>query len=112
MDDVTHYTIQIKGTAYRFAPLPTDDIKRIMVMSQLDPTGLRSFKVLAQALAASAGPEQWGAILDRYVAREVTEAEITSAVFGRLIKRQNADEEKRSTDGLDVAGQLPSADGE
>lgn len=91
MDDEKYYTIQVKGTAYRFKPLSPDDIKRVVAIAQMDPTGLKSFKLLSHVLAKSAGTEQWGALLDRYLAGEVTEAEITAQVFGRLIKRQDKD---------------------
>lgn len=90
-DEQKYYTIQVKGTAYRFAPLEPDDVKKVVIIAQMDPTGMKSFKVLSTVLAKSAGPEQWSELLDRYLAGEVTESEITAQIFGRLIKRQDKD---------------------
>ena len=94
-DEKQYYTIQVKGTAYRFAPLTPEEIKRVVMISQMDPTGLKSFRVLSQVLAKSAGNEQWGALLDRYIAGELEEVDFTAGVFGRLIKRQGEDERKQ-----------------
>jgi hypothetical protein len=112
MGDEKYYTIQIKGTAYRFKPLSPVDIKKVVFISQMDPTGLKSFKVLSRVLSESAGMDQWGQILDRYLADELKETEFTSDIFAKLIKRQ--DKSVRDTGGLDVASTrlVPADDAE
>lgn len=91
MGDEKYYTIQIKGTAYRFKPLPPEDIKRVVMMSQMDPTGMKSFKLLCRILSESCGQETWATLLDRFLEGEVNERELSSDVFNKLLKRQDKD---------------------
>lgn len=92
MGDEKHYTVQIKGTAYRFQPLPKDDVERLGMLSNMTVAGTKVFKMLTRLLAASAGPEQWDKITDRYVNGEIGHSEFTTDLFKRLMERQAKDE--------------------
>lgn len=91
MGDEKQYTIQIKGTAYKFRPLPPEDLERVMMINSLNLSHLRVIKALTKVLANAAGPEQWDAITDRYVDGTITLHEMTVDVFKKLIKRQGKD---------------------
>ena len=93
MGDSKYYTIQIKGKAYRFLPLPTADLERIIMIRNMNVAETKVIKALTKALSASAGPEQWDEITDRYVAGEIELVQFTSDVFQKLIKRQDKDAE-------------------
>lgn len=93
MGDEKYYTVQLKGTAYRFAPLPADDVKRLLTAMHLNLTGARLIKALTRLLAVSAGEEQWGQITDRFMAKELELEEFTVRLFERLIRRQDKDGE-------------------
>lgn len=91
MGDDKYYTIQIKGKAYRFKPLPTPDLERIIMVRNMNVSETKVIKALTKALATSAGPEQWDEITDRYVAGEIELTAFTVDVFQKLIKRQDKD---------------------
>lgn len=91
MGDEKQYTIQVKGTAYRFKPLPPDDIERVMMINNLNLSTFKVVKAVTRVLANSAGEEQWDQITDRYMAKEITLHEMTIDVFKKLLKRQGKD---------------------
>lgn len=91
MGDDKYYTIQVKGTAYRFQPIPDDDLERVGMIFNLSVSNQKVLKALTRTLAASAGEEQWDQITDRYVAKEITLQEMTSGIFSRLVERQKKD---------------------
>lgn len=91
MGDEKHYTVQLKGVAYRFKPLPPQDVQRLVTALHLSIHGTKLIKTLTKVLAASAGEDQWDAITDRYLADELALEEFTVRLFERLIKRQDKD---------------------
>lgn len=91
MGDEKYYTVQLKGVAYRFQPLPVDDVKRLVTALHLSLPGAKLIKALTKVLAESAGEQQWDAITDRYLADELDLEEFTVRLFERLIKRQDKD---------------------
>ena len=91
MGDEKYYTVQLKGTAYRFQPLPPEDVTKLVTALHLSLPGQKIVKALTRVLAASAGAEQWDAITDRYMADEIELNEFTVQLFERLIKRQDKD---------------------
>lgn len=91
MGDEKYYSIQIKGVAYRFRPMPPEDLERVMMVNSLNLSHLRVLKVLTRVLATAAGPEQWDAITDRYMNQDISLAEMTVDVFRKLVKRQGKD---------------------
>lgn len=105
MGDEKFYTIQVKGTAYRFRPLPADDITMVVTVLSMG-VGLRhSLQALSQPLSASLGEEQWAEFVSRMVTKELTAADLTKA-FETLLKRQTAAPKgaaRKSAKGLDVA---------
>lgn len=101
MGDDKYYTVQIRGKAYRFKPIPDDDLERAVIVLQLNASDLKSIKGLTKALANSAGPDQWDEITDRYVAGEIKLTEFTSDVFKKLLKRQRDDADRSGADDSD-----------
>lgn len=98
MGDEKYYTIQVKGTAYRFKPLLETDIKRVVMMSQMDPTGMKSFKLLCRVLSDSCGHTAWSSLLDRFLTGELNERDLSSDVFNKLLKRQDKDSKDGTAD--------------
>jgi hypothetical protein len=93
MGDEKYYTIQVKGTAYRFQPMPDDDITMVVTVISMGVGLQHSLKALAGPLSASLGEDQWSAFISRMVAKELTATDMTKA-FQTLLKRQTADKAK------------------
>lgn len=91
MGDEKYYTIQIKGKAYRFKPLPTEDLERVIMIRSMSVSEMKTIRALTRVLSTAAGPEQWDDITDRYVAKEIDLTDFTVDVFQKLIKRQDKD---------------------
>jgi hypothetical protein len=88
MGDETKYKIQIKGTAYTFAPIPSEDISKVVTIISLSVTPEKTAKLLTRVLAASAGPQQWDEITDLWLTDRATLREITIDIFEKILKRQ------------------------
>lgn len=91
MDDDKYFSIPIKGTAYRFRPIPEDSVSTLLVILNMGASVDRSVKALMRALGASAGPEQWDAITDRLIEGELTVHDVTIDLFRELVRRQGKD---------------------
>lgn len=91
MDDDKRYTIQIKGTAYRFKPISSEDLSMVVMVLNMGASQTKALKALSKVVSNSAGPEQWDALTDRLIASEVNIEEITVGVVKRLIERQKRD---------------------
>ena len=87
-DDTRVFKIQVKGTAYSFRPIPEEAVERVALINSLSVSGTKVIKTLTQALAQSAGPEQWDKLTDLWVAGEVSHKEITVGLFEEILKRQ------------------------
>lgn len=98
MGDEKQYTVQIKGTAYRFRPIPQDDLVMVTLVSNMGAHQTKTLKALSKVVASSAGPEQWDALTDRLIAGEVTIEEITVGVLKRVVERQTKDESAAADD--------------
>lgn len=96
MGDNKRYTIQVKGTAYRFQPIKNEDYERVALVKSLSADGTKLIKAVTRVLANSAGPEAWDELTDRYIDGEITLKELTVDVFEKLVKRQGADERGRA----------------
>lgn len=97
-DENKYYTIQVKGAAYRWRPIPASDVEMLATVVNMGASTLKSYKALLRILAASAGPEQWDVISDRLIERELG-TEDFSNLFRRLIDRQRKDAESEPADG-------------
>jgi len=89
-DDAKYYTIQIKGTAYRFTPVTSEDVLTIQTLSSMGAGTAVYVKALMDIMSASVGDEQWKALIDRVAAREVRYDDLFGA-FKRLAERQGKD---------------------
>lgn len=98
MGDEKYYTVQLKGVAYRFQPLPSEDVKRLGVALHLSLKGAKMIQALTRVLSESAGETQWDAITDRYLAGELELEEFTVRLFERLFKRQVKDDPATAED--------------
>ena len=88
MGDEKQYKIQVKGTAYTFAPLPDDDIAMVVTVLSMGVSASQSIKALSGPISRSLGSEQWDALIGRMILKEITVAELAK-VFETLIKRQS-----------------------
>lgn len=90
MGDDKYYTIQVKGTAYRFEPLAQEQLAKFAIVANMGASPTKTIKVLTHVLGKSAGAEQWDAITDRLIDDEIVMKDLVE-VFGKLVKRQNKD---------------------
>lgn len=114
MGDEKYYTIQVKGTAYTFRPIPPTDYERVALVQSLSVDGMKTVKAVTRVLANSAGTEAWGELTDRYIDGDITLHELTVDIFKKLVERQAKDDKKRKSEpasaGLDVAFTVPDAE--
>lgn len=71
MDDTKTFKIQIKGTAYRFAPLDLEAVSSISVIMAMQPSSQVLLKAVFKPLRTAAVPEDWDALTDRLVDGEL-----------------------------------------
>ena len=90
MGDEKKYTIQIKGTAYRFNAVTPEDATMLVTVMNMNASPAKSIKALTKTLGVAAGAEQWDAITDRLILGEITLQDLTD-VFRKLMKRQGSD---------------------
>lgn len=96
MGDEKYYTIQVKGKAYRFKPLPAEDVERVMMINNLNVSNFKVISAITRVLKNSTGDEQWEEITDRYVNKDLTLREMTLDIFTKLVKRQGKDKMEAS----------------
>jgi len=102
MDDTRHYTVQIKGTAYRFKPFAADDLERVQTLSLMG-AGTEMIKAAMDMTSTSLGEDQWAAIIARVQAKELVITDIVSAMK-RVAERQGKEPKGAPVGGgLDVA---------
>lgn len=80
MDDTKTFKIQIKGTAYQFAPLDLEAVGSLSVIMAMQPSPQVILKAAFKPLRAAADPADWDALTDRLVDGEVTVDDITDAM--------------------------------
>lgn len=91
MGDEKYFTVQIKGTAYRFRPIPTAGLTLLGLVVNMSASQEKILKALTKVLSESAGKEQWDAITDRLIAGELGIEDITGNLLKTIIKRQGKD---------------------
>jgi len=92
MDDTKQYTIQVKGKAYKFTPIPDSDIEKIMMLMNMNASPFKIVKGLTYVLKDSSGEDQWDEITDRMITGELGIRDITVEIFDKLVKRQRKDQ--------------------
>lgn len=110
MGDEKYFTIQVKGTAYRFRPMPPEDVERVVLVQSLSVDSTKTIKVLTRVLKNSAGDDAWDELTDRYINGEITVQELTIDVFRKLAKRQGDAEKKAKAKSEAPVNELASAD--
>lgn len=98
MGDEKYFTVQVKGTAYRFRPIPSDDLAMVLFVTSMGATETKAIKAVTKVLATSAGAEQWDALTDRLIAGEVTIKEVSVSLLEKIVKRQKKDETAATAD--------------
>lgn len=100
MDENKRYTLQIKGTAYKFAPLDLEAVGRLRIMSQMNVSDNLTVKSTMGLLRASLGDDEWDALAMRFVSGDVPLSEL-KPVFEKLLKRtlRDAEAAESSDDG-------------
>lgn len=113
MDDDTYFTIQVKGTAYRFDPIPDDEVTKLMVVLNMGASVDKSIKALMRTLGRAAGPDQWDEITDRLITGELTVNEVSVDLFKEIVKRQSkAEGQTKARRPRKARGSVARADGE
>jgi len=87
MDDDKYFTIQVKGTAYRFSPIPEEALAMVLTVVNMRVSQAKSLQAISQVLRESGGEEQWDALADRMIAGEVKPADLAD-IFKEIMKRQ------------------------
>lgn len=95
MDDDKHYTIQIKGTAYKFRPIPDDELGRLQLIFNMNASVGKTLKAITAVLKQSVGADAWDDLTDKLITKELTIDDIVGAPVKKLIERQIKD---RKTD--------------
>lgn len=83
----TYFTVQLRGKAYRFKPIPNDDLERVVVVGNMSHNKMKVLKAMMHVLERSAGEEQWSEITDRLISGELTTAEVSYKLFQTLQER-------------------------
>ena len=86
MDDNKYFTVQVKGTAYRFRPFTEKDLSKVQTLSLMGAT-VEMVKAAMTMVSVSVGPEQWAAIVKRVSDGEVVIGDLVS-VLKRVTDRQ------------------------
>lgn len=94
MGDEKYYTVQVKGTAYRFRPLEPASLERIALVQSMSVDQAKMIKAITRSLAEAAVGDSWDKLTDRWMAKELTTEESTVGILKVLIDRQKADEKK------------------
>lgn len=90
MGDEKHYTIQIKGTAYRFDPVTSEDATMLATVINMNADPTKTIKAMTRVMGRAAGAEQWDAVTDRLIAGEITLKDLMDA-FKKLSNRTAKD---------------------
>lgn len=98
MGDEKYFTVQVKGTAYKFQPISQDDLAMIMFVMNMSATSTKTIKAVTKVLSESAGAEQWDAITDRLISGEVTIKEVSVSLLEKIVKRQKRDDTAAADD--------------
>ncbi|MEU7010364.1 hypothetical protein [Streptomyces sp. NPDC046332] len=93
MDDTTHYTIQVKGTAYKFRPIPGEDLERLQILVAMGAPGGKLIKGMTRILEPLTSPEEWDALTDRLVERELAGSDLLDLI--RTIAKRMEDGEPK-----------------
>lgn len=89
-DDTKRYKIQIKGTAYTFAPISDDDIGMIHLVFNMNASTAKTLKALTKIMKESTGSQQWDELTDRLIEKEITLEDLVKPLK-ELLKRQTKD---------------------
>lgn len=86
-DEKQQFTIQIKGKAYRFEPIPPEDFERVVVVLNMGASQTKTIKVIMHVLGRSAGERQWDEITDLLIDGKVTTAQVSVDLFKTITDR-------------------------
>lgn len=94
MGDEKQHTVQVKGTAYKFRPIPPDKLSMLVFVTNMNASSTKILSAVTNVLSESAGAEQWDAITDRLISGELEIQDITVKLLKTLTERQAKDKSK------------------
>ena len=94
-DDTKQYTIQVKGTAYKFKPLDLEAVNRLQVISLMDASPGVMTKGMLRLIKLSMGDEQWDDLATRVMTGEVELQKELNPLADKLVKRTVKDLKER-----------------
>lgn len=71
MDDTKTFKIQLKGKAYDWAPITSEQLERMQLVLAMGASPERILRVITRILESSAGEQQWETLSDRIVDGEI-----------------------------------------
>ena len=98
MDDTKQYTIQIKGTAYKFRPIPDNDLVKIQLIFNMNASVAKTLKAVTLILKTSVGDDVWDELTDRLIVNEISVEDLVSGPIKKLIERQVKDRKTAKSD--------------
>lgn len=98
MGDEKQYTIQVKGTAYRFRPVSDDDLARVQIIFNMNASSHKMIKAITAILRDSLGTEQWDELTDRLISKDLDLSDIVVVPLKKLIEKQLKDRAPQSGD--------------
>jgi len=84
-DDSRTITMQIKGEAYRFAPLDPEDLGRYKLLGLMDVSDGVQTKALFTLLRKSLGDDVWDGLAMRFVTEQVPLKTELPRIFKKLV---------------------------
>ena len=88
--DEKKQTIQVKGVAYKFAPLDLEAVGRVDLLRHMDVSDAVTVKAVMGLIKKSLGNDDWDELVTRFVSGEVPLSELT-VILEKLLKRAAKD---------------------
>lgn len=89
-DEKKYYTIQIKGTAYRFEPVSSEDATMLTAVINMNASPVKTIKAMTRVMKRCVGDEQWDTITDRLISNEIDLNDLMEA-FKKLSVKTSKD---------------------
>lgn len=95
-DEQRYFKIPVKGETYTFAPVPSEDLERAVVIFNMKVSPFKTMKAITNILEPLTSEEDWGKLTDRLVDKEIGVRELVD-VFHEVIRRQSSDKPAKKT---------------
>lgn len=91
--DESSYPVTIAGTEYLFSRPEPELIERMILISHMNADSFVTLEACTKWLSVAAGPENWSAIMRRFMAGEVGAQDLLDGM-GELLTKWTATKEK------------------